>query len=186
MDFYPWDTVKAGQAYPTKIPSMKFIIQKLNPLVLVDFRFISAFFACVISREFTREAVRKFQPTQFPSNLTQMSSKKFHPLKDFQSVQVQRSSHNVFTAHYVCRNAKLNLTLVTGTTINGLIFQIINIFINRILGVYLTCFDCNIFSIFYRRLIVEARLCSKENFREPFRLQSILVKAPRPQSWSPK
>ena len=59
-------------------------------------------------------------------NLTQMSSNKFHPLKDFQSVQIQRSSHNIFTAHYVCRNAKLNLTPVAGTTINGFIFQIIN------------------------------------------------------------
>ena len=30
------------------------------------------------------------------------------------------------------------------------------------------------------------RLCSKENFREPFRLVSILAKVPRPQSWSPE
>ena len=30
------------------------------------------------------------------------------------------------------------------------------------------------------------RLCSKENFREPFGLPSILAKAPRPQSWSPE
>ena len=31
-----------------------------------------------------------------------------------------------------------------------------------------------------------ARLCSKENFREPLGLPSILAKVPRPQSWSPK
>ena len=30
-----------------------------------------------------------------------------------------------------------------------------------------------------------ARLCSKENFREPLRLPSILAKVPRPQSWPP-
>ena len=31
-----------------------------------------------------------------------------------------------------------------------------------------------------------ARLCSKENFREPFGLPSILTKAPRPKSWLPE
>ena len=31
-----------------------------------------------------------------------------------------------------------------------------------------------------------SRLCSKENFREPFGLPSILVKVPRPQSWPPE
>ena len=31
-----------------------------------------------------------------------------------------------------------------------------------------------------------SRLCSKENFREPFGLPSILVKVPRPQSWLPE
>ena len=52
---------------------------------------------------------------------------KFNPFKDFQSDQIQRSSRKIFTAQYACRNADLNLTLVTarGTT-NGFIFQIIN------------------------------------------------------------
>ena len=54
-----------------------------------------------------------------------MSSKKLNPFKDFQSDQKQRSSRKIFTAHYGCRNAALNLTPVTGMT-NGLIFQIIN------------------------------------------------------------
>ena len=31
-----------------------------------------------------------------------------------------------------------------------------------------------------------SRLCSKENFKEPFGLPSILVKVPTPQSWSPE
>ena len=54
-----------------------------------------------------------------------MSSKKLNLFKDFQSDQIQRSSHKIFTAHYACRNEALNLTPVTGTT-NGFIFQIIN------------------------------------------------------------
>ena len=54
-----------------------------------------------------------------------MSSKQFYPFKDFQSNQIQRSSRKIFTAHYACRNADLNLTLFTGTTY-GFIFQIIN------------------------------------------------------------
>ena len=71
-----------------------------------------------------------------------MSSKLFYPFKDFQSDQIQRSSRKIFTAHYACRNAALNLTPVTGTT-NGFIFQIINLLI-EFWGVRLTCLDCNI------------------------------------------
>ena len=70
-----------------------------------------------------------------------MSSKNLNPFKDFQSDQIQRSSLKIFTAHYACRNAALNLTPVTGTT-NGFIFQIINSLIES-WGVRLTCFDCN-------------------------------------------
>ena len=51
--------------------------------------------------------------------------KLFYPFKDFQSDQIQRSSRKIFTVHYACRIADLNLTLDMGTT-NGLIFQIIN------------------------------------------------------------
>ena len=68
-----------------------------------------------------------------------MSSKKFNPFKDFQSDQIQRSSHKIFTAHYACRNDALNLTPVTGTT-NGFIFQIINLLLES-WGVCLTWFD---------------------------------------------
>ena len=71
-----------------------------------------------------------------------MSSKKLYPFKDFQSDQIQRSSRKIFTAHYACRNAALNLTPVTGTT-NGFIFQIINSLIES-WGVRLTWFDCKI------------------------------------------
>ena len=71
-----------------------------------------------------------------------MSSKKLNPLKDFQSDQIQRSSRKIFTAHYACRNAALNLTPVTGTT-NRFIFQIINSLIES-WGVRLTWFDCKL------------------------------------------
>ena len=71
-----------------------------------------------------------------------MSSKNLNPFKDFQSDQIQRSSRKIFTAHYACRNAALNLTPVAGTT-NGFIFQIINSLIES-WGVRLTCFDCNL------------------------------------------
>ena len=54
---------------------------------------------------------------------------------------MQRSSRKMFTAHYACRNADLNLTLYTGT-INGFIFQIIKSLIES-WGIRLTCFDCN-------------------------------------------
>ena len=66
---------------------------------------------------------------------------KLNPFKDFQSDQIQGSSRKIFTAHYTCRNAALNLTPVTGTT-NGFIFQIINSLIES-WGVRLTWFDCN-------------------------------------------
>ena len=65
---------QAKSSVPPPPPAPKdyiteFIIRKLNPLVVVDFRFISAFFtifACVMSREFTRKAVTKFLPAGFP------------------------------------------------------------------------------------------------------------------------
>ena len=72
-----------------------------------------------------------------------MSSKKLNPFKDFQSDQIQRSSRKIFTAHYACRNATLNLTPVMGMN-NGFIFQIINSLIES-WGVRLTWFDCNTF-----------------------------------------
>ena len=71
-----------------------------------------------------------------------MSSKKLNPFKDFQSDQIHGSSHKIFTAHYACRNAALNLTPVTGTT-NGFIFQMIKSLIESG-GVRLTWFDCKV------------------------------------------
>ena len=100
--------------------------------------------ACVMVREFSRKAVTKFLPAQFPWIWCKISSKKFNPFKDFQSDQIQRSSRKIFTTHYTCRKAEKNLTSVTGTT-NGFIFQIINSLIESWGGggVSLTCLDCN-------------------------------------------
>ena len=67
-----------------------------------------------------------FYQLSFPEfDVKLMSSKKLNPFKDFQSDQIQRNSRKIFTAHYACTNAALNLTSVTGTS-NGFIFQIIN------------------------------------------------------------
>ena len=99
--------------------------------------------AYVMSRELTREAVMKFLPAQFPWIWCECLWSNFiNNLRDFQSDQIQRSSHKIFTAHYACRNAALNLTPVMGTT-NGFIFQIINSVIES-WGVRLTYFDCKI------------------------------------------
>ena len=71
-----------------------------------------------------------------------MSSKKLNPFKDFQSDQIQRSSRKIFTAHYACRNAALNLTPVTGTT---RVHFSNNDSLIESWGVRLTWFDCNTF-----------------------------------------
>ena len=39
-----------------------------------------------------------------------MSFKKFRSFKDFQSVQIHRSSGNIFTAHYACYPASRDLS----------------------------------------------------------------------------
>ena len=69
-----------------------------------------------------------------------MSSKKFNPFEDFQSDQIQRSSRKIFIAHYACRNADLNLTLVVGWA-NGFVLQIINSLM-ECWRVRLTLLDC--------------------------------------------
>ena len=84
-----------------------------------------------------------FYQLSFPEfDVKLMSSKKLNPFKDFQSDQIQRNSRKIFTAHYACTNAALNLTSVTGTS-NGFIFQIINSLL-ECWGVGLTCLDCKI------------------------------------------
>ena len=43
----------------------EFVIQKLNPLLVVEFRFDLCILVCVMSREFTREEVMKFLAALF-------------------------------------------------------------------------------------------------------------------------
>ena len=112
-----------------------------------------------------------------------MCSKNLNPFKDFQSDQIQRSSRKIFTAHYACRNASLNLTPVTGTT-DGFIFQIFNSLIES-WGVRLTCFDCN---SLYIRSIKERGLVNvyKEDFQSILRKQRLLLflrNVIPPRSW---
>ena len=80
--------------------------------------------ARVISCEFTREAVSEISTSTV--SLNKMSFKKFHPFKDFQSVQIQRSSRNIFTAHYACRMPNWIWHQSRKQLIDGFIFQIIN------------------------------------------------------------
>ena len=90
-----------------------------------------------------------------------MSSKTFNPFKDFQSDQMQRSSHKIFTAHYAYRNADVNLTPVTGTT-NGSFFQIINSLTESFWGkldlpwLWTLDFVCLLFYLQYRRVQTDA------------------------------
>ena len=74
-------------------PIDEFIIRKLNLLVVVDFRFISAF---VMSREFTRNSVTKFLPAQFPwiwckCLLTNLIHSKIFNLTKYREVLVKYS-----------------------------------------------------------------------------------------------
>ena len=55
--------------------------------------------------------------------------------------EILRSCSQTLTAHYACRNADLNFTLVTGMT-NRFLFQRINSLIESI-GVCLNWLDCN-------------------------------------------
>ena len=99
------------------------IIRKLNLLVFVDFRFISAFlYVHWAVNSHIRQLLNFYQLIFLEFDVNVLEG--ILTFKDFQSDQIQRSSRQIFTAHYACRNAHLNLTLVTGTTA-GFIFQII-------------------------------------------------------------
>ena len=136
-------TVKPGQAYPPRFHN-EFIIRKLNPLVVVDFRFISAF---LMSREFTRETVTKFLPAKFPWIWCKCLSKKLNPFKDFQSDQIQRSSRTILTA-WLLRLQECRFKFAASYRNEQLIHFSKYQLINRILGggggVRLTCLDCKV------------------------------------------
>ena len=108
---------------PLKDSINECIIRKLNLLVFVDFRFISAFlYVHWAVNSHIRQLLNFYQLRFLEFDVNVLEG--ILTFKDFQSDQIQRSSRQIFTAHYACRNAHLNLTLVTGTTA-GFIFQII-------------------------------------------------------------
>ena len=136
-------TVKPGQAYPPRFHN-EFIFRKLNPLVVVDFRFVSAF---LMSREFTREAVTKFLPAKFPWIWCKCLSKKLNPFKDFQSDQIQRSSRTILTA-WLLRLQECRFKFVASYRNEQLIhfskYQVINRIFFGGGGIRLTCLDCKV------------------------------------------
>ena len=108
---------------PPRFHLNEFIILKLNLLVVVDFRFISAFMYVHWAVNSHVRQLLNFCPLrflEFDVNVLEA----ILTFKDFQSDQKQRSSCQILTAHYAWRNAHLNLTLVTGTT-TGFIFQMV-------------------------------------------------------------
>ena len=96
-------TVRPGQAYPSKMPLMNSLFE--------------SWIQC-------KAGLWNFHQLSFPE-FDVMSFKKFYSFKDFQSDQIQRSSHWNIHCSLHMQAADLNLTLVTGTT-NRFIFQIIN------------------------------------------------------------
>ena len=115
-------TVKPGQVLPPKSPLMNLLFEswtvghgscrfQIHPCIL----------GCVMSLVFTRETVMKFLLPHFPwiwckSLRSNFLDSKIFNLTKYRDVVVEK-----FTSHYACRNANLNLTLVTGTT-NGFLF----------------------------------------------------------------
>ena len=101
----------------------EFIIRKLNLLVFVHFRFISAFLYVHWSvNSHIRQLLNFYQLIFLEFDVNVLEG--ILTFKDFQSDQIHRSSCQILTPHYAWRNAHLNLTLVTGTT-TGFIFQMV-------------------------------------------------------------
>ena len=86
---------------PPKIPLMNLLFESWI-CWFFWFQIHLCILACVISCKFACEAVTKFLPAQF-SWIDVNVLWKFYPMKDFQSAQTQRTSRNIFTAHYACR-----------------------------------------------------------------------------------
>ena len=97
-------------------------VKKKNPKSLIEqshcvesvggFRFQIYLYilSCIMSSEFTQEAVTEISTTSVSLNLVQMFSIQFYPFKDFLSDQIQRKSRKIVTTHYaaLCRNTDLN------------------------------------------------------------------------------
>ena len=121
-----YSQVRSGRVYPPPPPKDSInecIIRKLNLLVFVDFRFISAFlYVHWAVNSHIRQLLNFYQLRFLEFDVNVLEG--ILTFKDFQSDQIQRSSRQILTPHYAWRNAHLNLTLVTGTT-TGFIFEMV-------------------------------------------------------------
>ena len=106
--------------HPPKSPLMNLLLESWT-VGSCRFQIHLCILGCVMSREFTRETVMKFLLPHFSwvwckSLRSNFLDSKIFNLTKYRDVVVEK-----FTFHYACRNANLNLTLVTGTT-NGFLF----------------------------------------------------------------
>ena len=118
-----YSQVRSSVPPPRKDSINECIIRKLNLLVFVDFRFISAFlYVHWAVNSHIRQLLNFYQLRFLEFDVNVLEG--ILTFKDFQSDQIQRSSRQILTPHYAWRNAHLNLTLVTGTT-TGFIFEMV-------------------------------------------------------------
>ena len=121
-------TVRSGQVYPPplpRIPLMSLLFESWICwyMLVIDFRFISTFlYVHWAMNSHMRQLLNFYQVRFLEFDVNVLEA--ILTFKDFQSDQMQRSSRQIFTAHYAWRNAHLKLTLVTGTT-TGFIFQMV-------------------------------------------------------------
>ena len=113
-------TVKPGQALPPKSPLMNLLFESWT-VGSCRFQIYLCILGCVMSREFTRETVMKFLLPHFSWIWCKTLRSIFFHSKIFNLTKYKDVLVEKFTSHYACRNANLNLTLVTGTT-NGFLF----------------------------------------------------------------
>ena len=133
-------TVKPGQAYPPRMHQWIYY-SKVESVASYRFQIDLCILACVMSGEFTREAVMKFLPAQFSwiwckCLLRNLIHSKIFNLTKYSEVLVKYSQ--------LITHAEMPLWIwhQLGEQRNGFIFQIINSLIES-WGVCLTCLDCN-------------------------------------------
>ena len=119
---------QARSSVPLKIPLMNllfylFIIHIIESIGSCRFQIHLCILACVMGCELPREAVMKFGPAQFPWIWYKcLRSNSFHS-KIFNLTRYRQVLVEIFTAHYTCRNADLNLTLKLQEQLTDLTFK---------------------------------------------------------------
>ena len=121
----------------------RFIIRELNPLVDREYSCTCRFqihvciLACVMSREFTRKAVKKFLQSQFPWIWC-----KWHPLRNLIHSKIcNLTKYRKVLLKYSLLITHAGMPIWIRVMTNGFIFQLINSLI-ECWGVRLTCLDC--------------------------------------------